>query len=414
MSMSLLRALANSARSHLSSIKSQATKLHAAAPEVFGHPVPMTVCQQAIARANGFRSWTEVARLAEQVGQDRSQPAWTIHHREPQHEQCLQALITADVELDESRAVVMLGSPEHAAVPAVCLWAEQISAQRMPGVIVIDTQAATYQKSPVGQAAKALGLTEIFQSFRVVDTRAPSLHLVLEGRAREWVSAIRCGLPATTAAQLDNRNILTILEVLLDKHGRRSINNGNEAGFDSYNFGYVAHLLTNHAAVLQTEWDYVDRTEVIDRFLHETLSPAVADAMAELQGLLKALEQRLPGTGPLLASETRHRPTVILFDAQDPMSATLAALIRDMHYEPYVSTRTFRPCLYLSTQAPDRLPRLLEFGANTIVVAGNLDPRSPIWDHSATRHPLMVTVDEAELTASGKSTTYRVNTDHPH
>ncbi|MDL5034290.1 hypothetical protein QRD43_20480 [Pelomonas sp. APW6] len=413
MSMSLLRALANSARSHLAALKSQARKLHAAAPDVFGHSVPLDVCQQAIARANGFRAWTEVTRLAEQVGQDRSQPAWTIHHREPLHEQCLQALYTADVELDESRAVVMLGSPEHAAVPAVCLWAEQISAQRMPGVIVIDTQAATYQKSPVGQAAKALGLAEIFQSFRVVDTRAPSLHLVLEGRARAWVSAIRCGLSASTAAQLDDRNILTILESLLDKLGRRSINNGHESGFDSYNFGYVAHLLTNHAAVLQMEWDYVDRTEVIDRFLHETHSPAVAEAMTELQGLLKALEHRLPGTGTLLASETRHRPTVILFDAHDPVSATLAALIRDMHYAPYVSTRTFRPCLYLSTQAPDRLPRLLEFGANTIVVAGNQDPRSSLWDHSATRHPLMVTVDDAELTVSGKSTTYRIDTDHP-
>ena len=409
MDFSFLKALAASVRSQVSSLKSQSKRLHTASLKLFGQAYPIEVCREAVAVANGYRSWREVQNLAANVGQDKSLPAWHIHNRTDLHEACLKALIQTDVEMSESHPVVMLGPLENAALPAVCLWIEQISHRKVPGCIVIETNEATFQKTHVGQAAKALGLADLFQRFRVIDAREPSIALAMTGTAMEWIDALSEAFTEEQWKKLESTNVRVHFEYLIAELARQRGAADGYSDFGSYvlgtactvlrNPGIIYNQLHHHDKEKGSRYDFLET-----RFEQDVMScpRETLDAFIEV---VEATQARLSDVGILLQFESLHRPTVVLCNTEDRVSMVLARLVRGMYLNRFVSDRSIRPLLFCGISDKPTLPKLLEFGTETVMLNGETDMRSPIWNTYRTSSPLFVTAAADSLIVSGKLAT---------
>lgn len=402
MDFSFLKALAGSARSQVSNLKSQSKRLHDISPEVFGQSFSKQVCNEAVARSNGFRNWREVESLASNIGVDRSLPAWHIHSRNKLHEICLHALIETDVEVSEMRPVIALGDILHASIPAVCLWAEQISARKVPGVIAIDTSISTFQKTPIGIAAKKLGLADIVQKFRVIDAREPSVALALSGTAREWRDAIKAGLSNSDQKVLEDSNVLAIFEHLVQGYGDiRNRDSGQSGVYDSYVLEQAARALRSPVAVNFSQFGGASKHYLEKYFKQDAPHFPVAET-SQLVTLIDCLAKVISSVGVLLRHETLHRPTVVLFNSDNPVSVVIATLVHAMYYNRFISDRAIRPLLYCSTEKRNSLPSMLNFGSETVVLNGETDMRAPIWDTHSTRNPVFVSTEDDGIRVSGK------------
>lgn len=402
MDFSILKALSASARGQVSSLKSQAKRLHGASASVFGLAYSKSTCQEAIARANGYRNWTEIENLAIGVGQDRSLPFWHLHARTELHEACLGALIDTDVEMSQSRAVVLLGDVQLAAVPAVALWVEQISNRKVPGIIAIDTKLATFQKTPVGLAAKKLGLGEMFQKFRVIDARGDSLPFALTATPREWAGALESALSSEDCEALKKYSAFIDVEHLMMWHGRDRYP-GVEGDVDSYVLERARISL--HAPDSLNLPDDLSGDETA-KYLHRHIERDVKNLehgpLGRLKQLMDEVRTIASTTGILLRNEALHRPTVVLFDADNPVSVVIASLIHNMYFQRFVSSRAIRPILYSSTENREQLPKFLMFGNETVIVNGEANSKAPMWGTHITSQPIFVDVVVDGITVSGK------------
>ncbi len=406
MDFSFLKALAATVRGQVSSLKSQTKRLQAASLEVFGQPYPIEVCRTAVAIANGYRNWGEVQNLANNVGQDRTLPAWHIKTRSDAHQACLMALVETDVEMSDSFPVVVLGDCEHAAIPAVCLWIEQISMRKVPGVIVIDTTEVTFQKTHLGVAVKALGLKDLVHRFRVIDARGPCVPLAMTATPMQWTRGISEAFSDEQWQLLEDSNVRVHFEYLIaalhqERSGER---NGEELG--PYLLDTVCSILQNPSFVRSHLPDLATAKDAISDYLHNRFEQDAArfprEALEAFTRVVLATRDRLSDVGVLLSKEALHRPTVVLCNGDDPVSMVVASLVRGMYYDRFVSERSIRPLLYCG--APDRktLPKMLHFGAETVLFTGERDMRSPIWNSYRTKCPVFVTADSDSIVVSGK------------
>lgn len=398
MEFSFRTAIAAALRNQLTSLKSQTKRLHRASARVFGTEHSIDVCREAIAVANGFRNWNEVQNLSSSLGRDSSAPAWAIHNRNPHHEAHVEALWQTDVEMSPNRPVIILGQVEYAVDPAVCLWSEQISARKVPGVVAIDTDQATLQKTHLWSAVKRLGLTDIFQRFRVIDARDVSVPLALTGNARAWCDAILGAMSPEDRKVLHDRNVVAHFEHLLQWYGASRANDEKD-GFDSYVVEQAVCPL--RTGMLNTN-QMPDHSYLKSHFADDA-PHFPKDEIGRLLDLVGEVCGIVSGVGVLLRSEARHRPAVVLFDSNKPSSTAIATLIRDMYYTEFIESRQIRPFLYCSTKRLESLPHMLHFGSETVLVTGDTSSELPLWNSHATRSPVFVTALENEIQVSGKS-----------
>lgn len=414
MEFSLLKALAASVRGQVASLKKQSKRLHTVSAEVFGQQYSVETCNEAVARANGYRDWREVLSLSNAAGVDRNLPAWHIHARTPAHEQVLRALIECDVEMSEMRSVVVLGNVESAAVVATCLWTEQISARKVPGLIVIDTSLPTIQRTPVGLAAKYLGISDMHQRFRVIDAREPSIPLAITATAREWEKCLFDTLSQADAKRLDESGGRHLFRQLLEVY-QRSLRSYAKDEFDFYvvsNTSAAFSILSEGRPVgIPLADEFPSAVYDMERF-RERLSPEVQAAATRLHEIISALDDILGSTGILLQHETLHRPTAVLFNADRIESVAIAGVIHQMYYNRFVSERAVRPTLYCSTEHRDQLPNFLQCGMETVIANGETDIHAPIWNSYTTRTPVFVGADRESIRVSGKSASVIVVQEH--
>lgn len=424
MSFSFLKSLNASVRNYTSSIKTQAKRLHAASESVFGNSYSVEVCNEAVARANGFRNWKEVSNLAKETGQDRLTPFWFLEHRTPEHAGYLDAFIKTDLEMSESVPVVILGSIEHSTTVATALWTEQISNRQEPGVIVIETDAPTYQKTPVWDSAKYLGLKPIFEKFRVVDARSKYLSFLINLNPWQWADAITSSLKQKDRFELQQarigRNICRLLQMV---NAERQFHNDDYCTASALE--RVAIYLGSPRQISITldtfdsskyEWYYALDSHyrkfdgLDDLEMQDYMTPILEKVIRILFDLSNKLpEQSEHGNGVVLNHSAKFLPTVVLCNSENSTSMVIAAAVRKLYAEESREERErdtkdinfkARPLFYCSTLKNEEIPEFL-FPYEFVFANGKKDINDPLFENWMTRRAVFVEALEDGLIASG-------------
>lgn len=202
MSTSLTRLLSMQAVRNLEALKRDAKRLKKRSLQVFGTDYPLSACQQAMAVSRGFKSFAHLEAVANQLGLNRHVPFWTILSRTDAHQAILNAIIQLDLDFAAGGPLVFVGQTQEAARPALILFLERISAMQKPGLILVESTAASIQDMPWFNAASALGVDETLLAFRVLDLRENILSLdesesEHESRSRPFLAVFSRDNPAS-------------------------------------------------------------------------------------------------------------------------------------------------------------------------------------------------------------------------
>ncbi|PXX58246.1 hypothetical protein SAMN05660489_04702 [Pseudomonas sp. LAMO17WK12:I10] len=369
MAISLIRSLTASVVRNVSALKRDAKRLQKHSKLVFGTEYPLKICQQAVAVSRGFRSLTDVENLAQRLGMDKSTPFWTILSRNDTHQDVLDAIYRLNLEYTENGPVVFTGEQKYSVLPALVLFLEQMSFKKMPGLILIETEAPSIQDTLICDEIKKLEVEAVLEGFRSLDLRERNLPVSLCTEARCWVNAITDVLPMDLQTSL-NRNGWSIgLEVSARENAKSRHQVSGSAEFAAIPFFSVKeaafHLTSGYSWPSWIGEDAARYTSEIGTRppeLHMESKDAVLN-------LIKALDSRNFGLGVSCEHESRWRPHIVLFSRNDPVSEVLAGVVRS-----YFSWRQHRdhhsPILYVSDGATPYAPRCLSFGGHTIVVNG--------------------------------------------
>lgn len=407
MNLSFIRGLTASILSNVSSLRKQAKRLQKAAPELLGRQLTLEECQEIVARTNGFKQWSDINELAVKTGADRSCPSWHIFSRNNFHEKILAALTGLEVDLLPDRPLVILGKPRDVAATATCLWAELISVRKVPGLLLIETLNQTVQDTALWEAITALGITEIFDRFRVIDAREKKIPVAVTATASHWVDAIvnllteseRCEFESSAGRHLFER-IIVIYSVQSNwiTHDRQDVS-----------FRMVeqaANFLRNpeifRHSLLAGLKDGVEKTGLemdIDAYLARNLSKTVLDNVLKI---VDAIADREIGYGTVMWKETEYRPTIVLFSRQDKASEVVASAIHEMYFGRYVVPRDIRPILYFSDTGYREIPLLLGFGSETIIANGSESREDSEWSLVTTRRGMFGSVSNGFFSYSGR------------
>lgn len=405
MSISFIKGLTASILSNFSTIKRQVKRLHKESPRLLGRQLTTDECQEVIAAINGYRRWADLAEIGIRTGVDRSLPPYSIQSRNDIHESCLSTLVDFELELDESKPVVVLGQHKEAALPAYCLWAETISARRTPGLVLIETDKPTLQDTALWEAITALGLDEAATRFRVIDAREKTLPVAVTATARGWADAVDSTLTKQQQKEFDSSGGHHLLEKAIEAYARAAgwIVGGKEdvsARFLSKGIFY----LSNHALIKEAllvglqQGDRDSLSQDTDEYAHRI--PEVI--LGILEDIRNAVDESETGLGPVMWTETEHRPAVVLFDRTNRLSEIIAAAIHEQFYGRYVSQRAIRPILFFGDVQATTLPALLGFASNTVICTGDQLASTDKWAGVTMHRALFCTAAEGALTYSGR------------
>lgn len=323
--------------------------------------------------------------IAIRSGQDQSIPFWHLQTRNDAHELILNALVETEVNLNENGPIALLGgNANETAATALCLWAEAISARRVPGLILVNTSGRTLQDTALGGAISLLGLNEFFAKIRVIDAREKTLPVSIHATPRGWARVITGLLSAEDEKAFESTGALHLFEQAAMAYGavgRWVATDDRYVPFEVIE--KAARLLVNldvHAPHLIEFLSEPDRTSLvldIKRYKDYVLQ----DGMRCIQHIIESMSGRGISLGRLLWQESLHRPTVVVFNQNDQASAVIAGAVHEMYYWRHVRDRSVRPIFYFSDDDPAAaaVPRMLCFGTETVIANGSLSRDDPIW-----------------------------------
>lgn len=416
MDFSFLRALTASVRLTLATSKKDVKRLQKATPELFGREFPLSVCQEAYARARGFRHWHELEQVAQRLSRDREMPFWSITSRNDFHESVLSAIVQSELEMTENGPVVFLGNSADSVVPALCLWAEEISAARVPGVILIDSHAMSVQDTALWEVVDRFGLATMFSDFRIIDTREASIPLAISTTAFSWTRALSGALSVDEAKRVEESGMRHLIERMLEDMATvRGAEDSRHADvfMDSIET-VMACLCASHPIIPGQLHDLPQ--DARDRLAND-FGKYIADRPQREMKLLSELVSRMSGKGlrlgRVLSSETPHRPSIVLFDSDQPETVVLAAAIHSLYYWRYVGFElrhrgiSTRPVLYYSDRADLDIPRFLldSSAGHTCLASGLTKEDIGAWSEyrtSRTRRTRLVHVERGSFVFCGR------------
>lgn len=371
MAFSLIRSLTASFTRNVATIKRDAKRLQKNSVDVFGTEYPLSTCQRAMAVARGFTSLADVERLAARAGLDRDAPFYTIQSRNDAHEAVLETLYRLQLELTEGKPVVVLGEQKHAILPALVLLLEQMSFNKRPGLILIETDAASRQDTVLQGAIDTLGVSEILDGFRTLDLRDANLPMALGASARVWTDSIAEVLPRDVDKRIGHSGWREALERSAYAHARSRNQIFGSPDFQTIPFYSIEQSF--HVLAHGRHWPNWFGTEDGWRESDNgSRPPALEGSDREaVSAVIDMLAARSFSLGTAGEFESRWRPFVALFSRKDPASEVLAAVVHSYFYWRYASDRERRaPILYVSDRATPYAPRCLTFGDHTAVVNG--------------------------------------------
>ncbi|CAB3754711.1 hypothetical protein [Paraburkholderia humisilvae] len=371
MAISLIRSLTASVARNVSTLKRDAKRLQKHSKTVFGTAYPLSTCQKAVAVSRGFKSLADVESLARRLGLDRNAPWWTILSRNDAHQNTLSALYQLEIQLSESGPVVFTGKQADAILPALVLFFEEMSARQMPGLIMVDTEAAAVQDTPVFSAVEKLGMEEMFADFRSLDLRERNLPVALDTPSKWWVRSIISALPLELERKLQDNGWAQGLELSAHENARSRLQL-----FGTEDFAAIPFYSVKDAAsylVHGTAWPAWMSEE--SSFLASEIGrkpPLLEDeAKRRVMEVITELDRRNFKVGVMSLDESRRRPFIVLFSRHDPASEVLAGVVHSYYYWRQVHERErHSPILLVSDGATPYAPRLLTFGNHTAVVNG--------------------------------------------
>ena len=408
MPFSFVRAFAASRRFNISTIKKEAKRLQKASAEVFGQVYSLNICQEAIARAHGLRNWQDIINFEKRIGRDKSLPFWHIDSRNDFHERLLKSLLLAEVETNET----FIGKREHAIAPALCLWSEEISYARVPGVILVDTKAQSVQDTMLWEQVKNLNLDDLFLQFRSIDTRVGCLPVSIRTQALDWTRSLGCALPEDICKHLEDTGIWHVMRESMKCDARTE---GDDSELRTVYFDAVekAFRLVSATkpyvpvALGDVEGPYLDSLRhSVDKYLvHRPM-----EAIEVLGKLIRSLAEKQFNLRTVFWIESAQRPTIVVFDSDKPETVALASVIHSLYYSRYVGCHLrhagiiTRPVLYFGDQSGKPLPQFLRdpFAARTILVAGYDMVQVDALSSYEKRTTTLVHTDEFSLVADGK------------
>ena len=364
MAFSLIRSLTASVVRNVSALKRDAKRLQKNSRLVFGTEYSLKVCQHAVAVSRGFRSLADVENMSRRLGLEKNAPFWTILGRSDNHQAALSALYQLGLEYSENGPVVFTGRQQHSIVASLTLLFEEMSTRKLPGLILIETQAESVQETLVYDGIKALGFDEVFEGFRSLDLREKNIPVSLCTGSRCWTSAILNALDLETQSKLQRTDWAISLETSAFENAK-----SREQVTQSKNFDAIQFYSVKEAAYQLAHG--CERPSWIDDDANMASLPEKLDedTVKVVLHLIGELAERNFSLGASCEHESRWRPYVVLFSRNDPASEVLAGVVHS-----YYSWRQPRenptPILYVSDGASPYAPRFLSFGGNTAVVNG--------------------------------------------
>ena len=372
MALTLIRSLTATILRNLASLKRDAKRLHKHSEEVFGQQYSLSVCQTAVAKARGYSGMAEVNKLASRIGLEKGAPFWSILHRTDYHEEILQAVYTLELEASDNAPLVFLGAQRDAMPVALTMFLEEMSWRKVPGLIIIETDAETVQDGMLQNAAKRLGLEDILRGFRTLDLREKNLPVSIATETRWWIDSILSVLPYETEREIQESGWGVAIENSVDAFAE-SRNWGKRPGGKFSPVPFYEFTQGARPIAYGNYWPNRISDQNL-QFLELEIGkapPTIAEPPKEaFMKVVRDLSERAFGLGRTVESESLIRPFVVLFSRQDPASEVLAAAIHSLFYWRFVSTRDIRPMLYLSDSTTPYAPRFLTFGTRTLVVNG--------------------------------------------
>jgi len=416
MDLSFLKALRASVRLTLASLKRDSKRLHRATEDVFGRTYSLSTCQEAYARARGFRNWREAETILKRGGRDSSTPFWKIDSRTDAHETVFASIVTAELEMTENGPVCFFGAQSDAIVPALCLWAESLSLAEVPGLLLVDTEAAALQDTSLWHAVIEMGLTGTFDEFRFIDARNDNLPLAFSTTAADWVRSLLFALPEEVRAELGDSGFSALLERCIAAAAAKRSEDDVQVFADTVES--VLQSLCQKSPVFPTYlFKPTGDTEVdslrgdFDAYLERHRPDAVAQ-LADLGRLVGKKGMRL---GRHLAQESVRRPTVVLYNAKQAASVVLASIVHSLYYWRYVGMELryndiyTRPVLFYSDTADPQVPQFIQqSGASfTCIVNGPARTYAQAWPESQAARSRFVYVDSGSFVYAGRRIAFK-------
>ncbi|AOJ85207.1 hypothetical protein WS87_00130 (plasmid) [Burkholderia sp. MSMB0856] len=365
MALSLIRGLTASVYRNLASLKRDAKRLQKHSQQVFGSAYPLSTCQHAIAVSRGFKSFADIERLGARLGLARNDPFWTIHSRNDSHQQVLEALYRLELEVSEMGPVVFLGEQDHAILPALVLFFEEMSHKKVPSLLLVETEAQCVQDTVIAAAIAELGLEEMFEGFRSLDLRETALPVSLHTNERYWVGSIVSALSKSVQTHLtsgwDQRVEHRARDDAESRHQLFGTDDFRTIPFFSVRTGVaVVNSMSRRRSWNRGDCDASD-------------AGGNNEALEQVARLVEQLDAREFSAGVSVEHESLRRPYVALFSRDDPASVVLAGALHSLFSERYAKRelRDRRPSiLYVSDRAVPYAPACLSFGNHAMVVNG--------------------------------------------
>ncbi|RMS09601.1 hypothetical protein ALP71_200070 [Pseudomonas coronafaciens pv. garcae] len=369
MAISLIRALTASVTRNVSALKRDAKRLQKHSQLVFGTEYPLNVCQHAVAVARGFRSLADFENLTHRLGMNKEVPFWTIHGRSDTHQDVLDALYKLNLEYTENGPVVFTGKQIHSILPALVLFFEQMSLKKLPGLILVETEAPSIQDTFIFAGIQKLGVEEVLEGFRSLDLRDRNLPVSLSTDARWWAKAITDVLPKDVQATLQQSGWEAGLEISAYENAKSRCQVYNSKDFETIPFYSVKEAAFQ--LVLGKSWPLWISEDTAWRTSSIGVCPPELDKESKdiVLELIKVLDSRNFSLGVSSERESRWRPYIVIFSRNDPASEVLASVVRS--YFSWRQSRDQRsPMLYVSDGTTPYAPRFIGFGDHTAVVNG--------------------------------------------
>jgi hypothetical protein len=370
MALSLIRGLTTSVVRNFASLKRDAKRLQKHSQQVFGTAYPLSTCQHAIAVSRGFKSLADIEKLGTRLGLERNAPFWSIQSRNDTHQEVLEAIYRLELEVSENGPVVMLGEQAHAILPALVLFFEEMSFKKMPGLLLIETEAQAAQDTVVAAAIARLGMDEAFEGFRSLDLRDTAMPVALDTGARYWVSALMYALPEKVREHLHGIGWDHDLEAAAGANAADRLQVFGPEDFSTIPFYSVKSVATSVASAVTRPAGMGERGGSV---ASRQPSTDTREALDQVLALINDLDARKFNLGISAVHESLRRPYVALFSRNDPASVVLASVLHSFFSSRYAKPelRDRRPAiLYVSDGAVPYAPECLQFGNHTVVVNG--------------------------------------------
>jgi hypothetical protein len=383
---------------NLTAIKRQAKRLQKASAEIFGQEFPLSTCQQAVARSHGFQHWHEAERVLSRIGADRTNIWWTLDHRSDRHQEYLEAIVTLEIELSLDKPVAFFGQAEHAAVPALRLFMEEMSYRQMPGLILVETDQLAVQDTALWPAVTMLGHEAWFKNFRCLDLRERTLPVAITASPEEWFEAAISLLSYDEHQNWVSGDEAFVVKELFRGHARQS----DTFRTDFYPARQVCYAMLHpdtikysHLARQKEGERECDLVVVAERSMAKR---GPSKTVQKLAALIEPAFERNFGTGVSLVPESKRRPVVALFSREDSPSFLLANRLAVLF-----QSGTKRPVLYCADKPCDAPPTsLTAFPISTIFVPGEGGEKWAEWSRAGLSKTLTVHVGERDIVAAGR------------